>query len=90
METTKAQKKKVGRPAGTPKLLTPETQQAICAALEIAVPINSAVIAAGVSEQLYRQWMDKGEAGTEPYAASLLFRNTRPRESRRGPTATSD
>lgn len=50
-------------------LLTPEVQAAICAALERAVPLKYAAMAAGVAERTVHEWVERGERGEAPYSA---------------------
>jgi hypothetical protein len=50
-------------------MLTRENTAAICEALEMAVPLNHAAGARGISEGTVNDWMEKGRKGIEPYAA---------------------
>lgn len=49
-------------------LLTTEVQTAICAALERAVPLKFAALAAGVGERTVHEWIQRGERGEQAYA----------------------
>lgn len=61
--------KPLGRPKGSSPLLTPETQKAICDALEVSVPEKYAAEANGVDERTFHGWLEKAADGTEPYAS---------------------
>jgi hypothetical protein len=52
-----------------PPLLTPEVQDAICRPLELGVPAKYAARSQGIAESTFHEWMKKGAAGIEPYAA---------------------
>lgn len=54
---------------GRPTKLTPEVQAKVVQALETGHYAEDAVIIAGIGENTYYQWLEKGAAGTEPYAA---------------------
>lgn len=62
-------KRNTGRPKGSSPLCTPETQKAICDALELSVPDKYAAEANGIDERTLQKWVEKGADGTEPYAS---------------------
>jgi hypothetical protein len=57
------------RPIGRPSKLTPEILDSICGALEMGVPEKYAAASYGIAESTFHEWMKKGAAGIEPYAA---------------------
>jgi hypothetical protein len=61
--------KERGRTSGRSSKLTPEIEKTICKALELSVPEKYAARANGVGESTFHDWMKKGAAGIEPYAA---------------------
>jgi transposase len=68
------------RRLGRPAKLTPEIQDAICKQLEIGIPQKYAARANGIDESTFHEWMKKGAAGIEPFAA---FREAVERSSAR-------
>lgn len=58
-----------GSTHGRPSKLTPEIQAAICKHIELSVPEKYAAAANGIDESTFHEWMKKGAAGAEPYAA---------------------
>lgn len=57
--------------AGRPTLLTPELQDAICAAIRRGMYAVRACALVGVSKTSFYAWKTRGDAGEEPYADFL-------------------
>lgn len=56
---------------GRPTSLTPEVQRAICLSLRGGNYRETAAQAAGIHRNTLRSWVQRGEAGEEPYAEFL-------------------
>jgi hypothetical protein len=54
---------------GRPTRLTAAVQAAICANLELALPLKLAAEAEGIPEMTVHHWIESGKEGREPYAA---------------------
>lgn len=59
---------------GRPTTLTEDITKAICANLELALPMRIAAEAEGISEKTVEQWLEVGRKGREPYAS--FYRET--------------
>jgi hypothetical protein len=56
-----------------PSKLTPETQDAICKAIENGATYKDAAAVAGVSEETFRLWMKNGREATRKNKFSVFF-----------------
>lgn len=57
--------------SGRPTSLTPDVQHAICVSLRAGNYRETAAQAAGVHRNTIRNWLQRGEAGEEPFAEFL-------------------
>ncbi len=56
---------------GRPTDLTPEMQEAICRDLAIGTPRSCAAVRAGITYGTFKNWINRGETGEEPFLAFL-------------------
>jgi hypothetical protein len=52
-----------------PSKLTPEVQANVCKTLAAGVDVETACRREGIGARTYYDWLEKGRAGTEPYAS---------------------
>ena len=56
------------RRRGRQTKLTADREKAICANLQLGIPLCYAAEAEGVADRTVREWVERGNAGEEPYA----------------------